>query len=174
MQQFGAAFAGNRRRLQLWDPARGPGDQDGAFRAADAGLRLQVGRLFEAAEAERGGLPETDRRRKALQSLARHRDGLSVFLDHPQVPMDNNFSERNLRGAAILRKLAFGSDSAAGAEFTAMMLTAVRTMRMNGIDAGRWLKEWLEACAAGRGPPSDLGPWLPWSMGKRRRKRFGA
>ncbi len=174
MRLFGAAFAGNRRRLQLWDPARGLDGQDGAFKEADAGLRLQVGRLFAAAEAESGELPETDRRRKALQSLARHRDGLSVFLDHPQAPMDNNFSERNLRGAAILRKLAFGSDSAGGAEFTAVMPAAVRTMRMNGLDAGKWLEQWLEACAAGRGPPSDLGPRLPWSMGRRRRERFGA
>ena len=50
-----------------------------------------------------------------------HREGLSVFIDRPQVPLDNNLAERVLRGPVIGRRLSFGSDSENGARFTAMM-----------------------------------------------------
>ena len=38
---------------------------------------------------------------KALRSLLNHREGLRVFVDRPQVPLDNNRAERVLRGPAI-------------------------------------------------------------------------
>ena len=102
-----------------------------------------------------------------------HREGLSVFVDRPQVPMDNNLAERFLRGPAIGRRLSFGSDSETGARFTAIMYSVVGTLSMNGIDVLRWLEAWLEACAkTGRKPPHDLSPWLPWSMSEDRKRDF--
>ena len=87
--------------------------------------------------------------------------------------MDHNLSERCLRGAAIGRKLSFGSDSSAGATFTAMMYSLIGTLRMNGIDVRRWLGAWLEACAENGGrPPDNLSPWLPWSMREQERRRL--
>ena len=110
---------------------------------------------------------------KALRSLVNHREGLSVFVDRPQVPMDNNLAERFLRGPAIGRRLSFGSDSETGARFTAIMYSVVGTLSMNGIDVLRWLEAWLEACAkTGRKPPHDLSPWLPWSMSEDRKRDF--
>ena len=110
---------------------------------------------------------------KALRSLVNHREGLSVFVDRPQVPMDNNLAERILRGPAIGRRLSFGSDSETGARFTAIMYSVVGTLSMNGIDVLRWLEAWLEACAkTGRKPPHDLSPWLPWSMSEDRKRDF--
>ena len=99
---------------------------------------------------------------KALRSLVNHREGLCVFVDRPQVPLDNNLAERVLRGPAIGRRLSFGSDSENGARFTAVMYSVVGTLALNGIDVLRWLEAWLEACAKNAGrPPDDLSPWLP-------------
>src|SRR4029077_17570364 len=36
--------------------------------------------------------------RKVLNSLSNHWRGLTVFLEHPEIPMDNNEAERSLRG----------------------------------------------------------------------------
>ena len=95
-----------------------------------------------------------------------HRKGLSVFVDRPQVPLDNNLAERLLRGPAIGRRLSFGSDSETGARFTALMYSVIGTLTLHGIDVLRWLKAWLTACAENGGrPPDDLPPWLPWAMG---------
>ena len=120
-------------------------------------------------------MPDEAREGKALRSLRNHREGLSVFVDRPQVPLDNNKAERFLRGPSIGRGLSFGSDSEGGARFTAIMYSVLGTLSMNGIDVLRWLEAWLTACAENaRQPPDDLSPWLPWSMSEERRRAFTA
>ena len=77
--------------------------------------------------------------------------------------------------AAIGRRLSFGSDSEAGARFTATMYSAVGTLALNGVDVLRWLTAWLSACADNGGrAPGDLSPWLPWSMDAERRNELMA
>ena len=87
----------------------------------------------------------------------------------------HNLAERTLRSAVIGRRLSFGSDSEAGARFTAMMYSVVGTLALNGLNVRGWLHEWLNACAAngGRAPP-DLSEWLPWSMSQARRRTLMA
>ena len=76
---------------------------------------------------------------------------------------------------AIGRRLSFGSDSVAGARFTALMYSVFGTLTLNGIEVRRWLEEWLAACADGGGrPPDDLSPWLPWLMDAGRRRDMAA
>ena len=129
----------------------------------------------EAAETECAGPAGSDRRAKALNSLVRHRGGLCVFVDRPDIPMDNNLPERIQRGPVIGRKLSFGSDSLEGARYSAMMYGIIETLRMNGIDVRMWLDDWLSACAGNGGqPPDDLSPWLPWSMDEDRRRQLKA
>ena len=94
---------------------------------AQAALKQALDSLFADAERELAGLPEPAREGKPLRSLLNHRDGLSVFLDRPRTPMDNNISERLLRGPAIGRRLSFGSDSETGARFTALMYSVIGT-----------------------------------------------
>ncbi len=159
----------NGQRLKHYDPARKR--QSARFNALQKDLRAAVEALFRQAQEELDALPEGAREAKPLRSLIRHREGLCVFVDHPQVPMDNNFAERALRGAVTARKLSFGSDSEEGAAFTAIMYSVIGTLAMNNINVRRWLHEWLEACAQNGGkPPDDLDPWLPWSMPPERRR----
>ena len=163
----------NDERLKHYDPALER--QTPAFDAAQRKLGKAVKRLFADAEAELAGLPDKERRAKPLRSLLNHREGLCVFVDNPQVPMDNNAGERAIRGPAIGRRLSFGSNSEVGAKFTATMYSVIGTLSMNGIDVPRWLEAWLKACAKNGGkPPDDLSPWLPWTMGEARRRKFTA
>ena len=129
-------------------------------------LKRAVDKLFATAEWELAGRAGSDRRATPLRSLLRHRDGLRVFIDRPDVPMDNNLIEWIHRDPVIERKLSFGSDSLAGARYSAMMY---------GIDVRKWLDDWLSACAGNGGqPPDDLSPWLPWSMDEHRRRQLEA
>ena len=131
--------------------------------------------MFAAAERQLARLPPEAREGGPLRSLLNHREGLSVFLDRPRVPLDNNLAERLLRGPAIGRRLSFGSDSESGARFTALMYSVTGTLRLNGLGVPRWLADWLAACARGGGrPPDDLSPWLPWSMDAGRRREMTA
>ncbi len=163
----------NEARLARYDP--GAQRQDAAFEAAHDALKKALESLFAQATRELTALPAQAREGKALRSLLNHREGLSVFVERPSVPMDNNFAERVLRGPVIGRRLSFGSDSEAGAGFTAMMYTVLGTLSLNGIDTLRWLEAWLTACAEGGGrPPGDLSAWLPWSMNEERRRALTA
>lgn len=175
LDRIGRLFHLNRVRLKHFDPEAGMEGQSRRFGVAHRQLRSATDRLFALAEKELAGPAGSDRRATALNSLVRHRDGLSVFLDRPETPMDNNFAERIQRGPVIGRKLSFGSDSLEGARFSAMMYGIFETLRMNGIDVRKWLDDWLAACAGNGGqPPDDLAPWLPWSMDGDRRRALKA
>ena len=73
------------------------GDQAAAVgRDETADITITLGTLGwrgqQGGELARGELrPEQE---KILKSLRRHWTGLCVFVDHPQVPMDNNTAER--------------------------------------------------------------------------------
>ena len=165
----------NGARLEQHGAGLDADHRNPAFAAAHRELERALGQLFAAARRELDALPDKAREGGPLRSLLNHRAGLSVFLDKPGVPMDNNRSERLLRGAAIGRRLSFGSDSEAGARFTATMYSAVGTLELNGVDVLRWLAAWLSACADNGGrAPDDLSPWLPWSMDAERRNELMA
>ena len=173
IERFASVCRLNKERLKHYDPARALERQSPAFDAAHAPLKKAVEDLFAQGEAELADLPDKARQGKPLRSLLKHREGLSVFVDNPQVPMDNNVAEREFRKAVIGRRLCFGSDSEDGADFTADMYSVFGTLAMNGIDVLRWLEAWLEACAENGGqPPDDLSPWLPWTMSEERRREF--
>ena len=173
IERIASIYRLNDARLEHYDPGIEP--QTPAFDAAQGALNEALDALFADAERELAGLPDQAREGKALRSLLNHREGLSVFIDRPQVPLDNNLAERLLRGPAIGRRLSFGSDSETGARFTALMYSVVGTLSLNDIDVLRWLQAWLETCAKNGGtPPDDLSPWLPWSMSEERRRSFTA
>ena len=173
IERIASIYRLNDARLAHYDP--GMGRQTQAFDAAQGALEEALAGLFAEAGRELAGLPDQAREGKALRSLLNHREGLSVFIDLPQVPLDNNLAERVLRGPAIGRQLSFGSDSENGAGFTALMYSVFGTLAMNGIDVPGWLQAWLETCAKnGRRPPHDLSPWLPWSMSEESRRSFTA
>ena len=169
IERIAAIYRLNEARLIHYDPCRDR--QSAAFTAAQSELKTTVDDLFSGAERELAALPPEAREGKALRSLVNHRKGLSVFVDRPQVPMDNNAAERALRGPVIGRRLSFGSDSETGAQFTALTYSVLGTLALNRIDVLRWLGAWLGACAENGGrPPDDLSPWLPWSMDEERRR----
>ena len=153
----------NGARLEQHGAGLDADHRNPAFAAAHRELERALGQLFAAARRELDALPDKAREGGPLRSLLNHRAGLSVFLDKPGVPMDNNRSERLLRGAAIGRRLSFGSDSEAGARFTATMYSAVGTLELNGVDVLRWLAAWLSACAdnGGRAPGRPLARGCP-------------
>ena len=143
VERFASICRLNKERLKHYDP--GLERQTPAFDAAQDQLKKAVDELFAQGEAELAGLPDKARQGKALRSLLKHREGLSVFVDNPQVPLDNNVAERAFRSAVIGRRLCFGSDSRDGADFTAVMYSVVGTLALNGFDVLRWLEAWLES-----------------------------
>ena len=77
----------------------------------------------------------------------------------------HNAAERALRGAAIGRKLPFGSHSETGAELDGHLYSVFGTLALAGLQLYPWLVDYLQACAASGGrPAADARAWLPWGM----------
>jgi len=64
--------------------------------------------------------------------LLRHADQLFTFLDYPDVPFENNFAERMIRPAVIIRKNSLCNRSEKGAAVQAMLMSIYRTLKLRG------------------------------------------
>jgi len=102
---------------------------------------------------------------KVLQSMTVHWAGLTVFVDHPGVPMDNNVAERDARLAVVGRKNFYGSGSEWSGQLAATMYSLLMTVKLWRLNARTWLSAYLQACADnGNRAPPDLNAFLPWAM----------
>lgn len=70
--------------------------------------------------------------RRLVKRLRRHATELFTFLDHADVPFDNNHGERQIRPAVIARKNSYANGSEDGAETQAILMTVFRTLKQRG------------------------------------------
>ena len=86
---------------------------------------------------------------KAAQYIASRWSGLTRFLEDPRIPLDNNATERGLRGPVIGRKNHYGSRSVLGTEVAALFSSLLESAKLNGID-GRGYLRWVAREAAAK------------------------
>jgi len=140
------------------------------FARHDAALREAIDAMHRQATDELAQPKLREPCRKALQSLLDHWAGLTLFVDDPKIPMDNNASERTVRGPSMGRKNYFGSGSLWSVCLTAAMFSIVATLKQWNINPRRWLSWYLESCAAaGNRVPEDVERFLPWNLAPERR-----
>jgi len=148
----------NRQRL-LHEP------ETPQFALHDAALREAIDAMHQQATEELAQPKLREPCRKALASLLDHWSGLTLFVDDPKIPMDNNASERTVRGPSMGRKNYYGSGSLWSACLTAAMFSIVATLKQWGLNPRRWLSWYLESCAAaGSRVPENIERFLPWNL----------
>lgn len=109
----------------------------------------------------------------ALKSLKNHWPGLTIFVDHPHVPMDNNESERRLRNPVTGRKNYYGCGSVWSGGLCAMLFTILQTCCINRIDPHKLLLAYFQECAENRGcVPQDPSTFLPWNLAEENRQAW--
>ena len=79
--------------------------------------------------------PTNPHGRRLRKRYGKVRSHLFTFLEHPEVPPDNNGSERELRPTATYRKVTGGFRSNWGAELFAAVRSVVSTAARRGTDA---------------------------------------
>lgn len=188
-EQIGTLYHLNRLRLEQWDRQRPLAQQSAAFQRSHEALQAQLQRLHE--EATRSVAPQRvvvqndegahsagaalsksaqTRQKKVLASLLEHWPGLTVFVEHPEAPMDNNLAENTIRTPVNGRKNYYGSGSIWSADLAAMLFSILQTLVLWGINPRHWLTSYLSACAdTGGSAPQAIAPFLPWSMDDTRR-----
>jgi transposase len=94
---------------------------------------------------------------KAAAYMIANWDRLTRFVDDPRIPLDNNSTERGIRGPVVGRKNHYGSKSRSGAEVASIYYSLLETAKLHNVD----VREYLRAAilAADRGEVL-----LPWNM----------
>lgn len=97
-------------------------------------------------------LVDTDHRdadaRRLAKRLGRTRDHLWTFLEDPEVSFDNNFAERQIRPAVLLRKNGQNNRSVDGAAVQSVLMSVYRTLRLRGHDPIQTLAKALRTYTA--------------------------
>jgi transposase len=166
LERIGQLFDANDDRVRVLDDPAAFAMHDGVVRAQVAGIAQQRDAELQQAELH----PAC---RKALESLERHWAGLTVFVDHPEVPMDNNAAERSERGPALGRKNYYGSGALWSGQLAAFMFSIFQTLSLWGLSCQGWLTAYLQACAeAGGAVPASPEAFLPWNLSVEQRQAW--
>lgn len=100
---------------------------------------------------------------KALSYLRNHFVELSRYLDHADIPIDNNETEQLMKQVALGRKNWLFSGSVAGGERTAGFFTLVSSALRNDLDVRCYVTDVLEQLLSG---VTDYASLLPWNWAK--------
>jgi transposase len=166
IERIGTLYACNDRRLEASRPSA-------RFTERDQELRQAVATLVQQREEELAQAELHPARRRVLQSLREHWAGLTVFVDHPEVPMDNNTAERSERGPVVGRKNYYGSGALWSGRLAALLFSLFQTLALWKLNPRLWLTAYLRACAqAGGHTPAEVEAFLPWQLSEEQRRAW--
>ncbi len=93
-------------------------------------------------------------RRRLTNRLRKYAEYLFTFLDYDHVPFENNFAERQIRPAVILRKNSQSNRSDQGAATQAVLMSVYRTLRLRGLAPTKTIADALKTyLTTGQLPP---------------------
>jgi transposase len=143
----------------LYEIDRRAGD-DAAARAALRGAEAPA--ILESLRAwllERAALTHIALGKAAAYALGIW-DRLTRFVDDPRVPLDNNATERAIRGPVVGRKNHYGSKSRSGTAVASTMYSILETAKLHDVDPAAYLAAALDAADRGE-------VLLPWHFAAR-------
>ena len=90
---------------------------------------------------------------KAIRYMGAMWPGLVRFLNDPRIPLDNNATERGLRGPVVGRKNHYGSRSLRGTQVAARFYSFIESAKLVDIDPKAYLRLAVRAALAGTSIP---------------------
>ncbi len=99
---------------------------------------------------------------KAMDYLASNWSKLERYVEHGDLPIDNNAAERAIRPFVIGRKNWLFSDTPRGATASAQLYSLVETAKANGQEPYAWLRHALEHLPLASSV-EDYEALLPWN-----------
>ena len=172
LTEIGWLFAVNHKRVKLWKEKKNWGKQ---WDEVEQAVRNKVDEIKKRLDLELSQSELHPQQKKVLNSLKNHWNGLTIFLEDPRIPMDNNRAERLLRPLAIMRKTSYGSQAEWSGHLSAKVFSILQTWLMNGLDPQALLLDFFDACAEARvsgKPPPETRHFLPWTMSEERKQSF--
>lgn len=111
---------------------------------------------------QRSRISAKSRLGEKLSYIAKHMDGLKLFLDDGTVEMDSNIVERAIRPIALNRKNALFAGHDEGGRTWGRIASLIETCKLNNVEPYAYLKATLEAIAAGH-PAARIDELMPWN-----------
>ena len=162
VEKIGKLYYLNNLRLEAREDPK-------EFKQRDFELREFLNEIAEKREHQLKDDKISKNWKSSLESMKNHWHGLTLFADHPQIPMDNNRGENAIRRPVVGRKCFFGSGSVWSGMLAANLYSILMTIKYWKINPRLWLQDFLETCAeSGNCCPDDLSPFLPWKMKEQR------
>lgn len=87
---------------------------------------------------------------RAISYFLENWQGFTLFLEHPEIPIDNNPQERLLRNPVIGRKTWYGTHSKQGAKTMAILFSIVESCKLNGVNPRLYFKNLIADLHAGK------------------------
>ena len=123
--------------------------QQSADLTARRGVRIRMGRLV--ADDTLGTNPDVARLQARINE---HFHGVLTFVNRPDVPADNNATERDIRPLAVYRKVTGGTRSPEGSKTLAHWMSVTQTLHKNDLALRHFILELYRTHYQGRPPPS--------------------
>lgn len=111
---------------------------------------------------------------EVMNSMKEHWEGLTLFVEHPELDMDNNFIERMLRPMVLGRNNYCGNHSLWGGQLSATMFSIIQTCVMHNIPPKAYLGYSLSECAKRGSAPSkeEIDSFLPHNLSEDIREKL--
>jgi hypothetical protein len=93
---------------------------------------------------------------KAFNYFLENYDGLTIFLDDVDVPIDNNSQERLLRNHVVGRKTWYGTHSERGAKTAAILFSLVETCKLNHVNPREYFASLVRDLLVGKNPYTPI------------------
>jgi hypothetical protein len=103
--------------------------------------RAQLERDFAPLFGSKTGWPELN---AVLGRIAGNRESLLLVLEHPEIPLTNNLSERDIREYAKKRKISAGTRSDLGRRCRDTFLSLKKTCRKLGVSFSHFLRDRIQ------------------------------
>jgi hypothetical protein len=119
-----------RKRMDTLDAAT----YQSRYHRIEKRLQLLIGTAWTNQEA-----------RRLLKRLRRHQHELFTFLLECEVPFENNFAERTIRQAVIMRKNSYNNRSDRGAATQAVLMSILTTLKQRDLNPVKTLEQALRS-----------------------------
>jgi len=96
----------------------------------------------------------------AVNYMLKHWKKLTLFLDEPGAPLDNNLCERALKKAILHRKNSLFYKTENGAAVGDLYMSLTHTAELNGVDPFDYLVQLQRHATQATATPAN---WMPWN-----------
>ncbi len=140
--------------------------QSASFKKHDKNLREAINRMEQEINGPANRQCNHPQQRALLENMKNHWQGLTVFVDNPDVDMNNNISERMLRIPVLGRKNYWGNHAVWAGQLSAAMFSIIQTCVYNDISPRTFLSWYMKECVKKGTAPSqeEIGCFLPQNL----------